>query len=286
MKSFSLAATLLATLFLANVSQAQFYGKYQDLPNVAEGRVSAVNTNAEIRVDQKLNTIIPPDLSFTNQDGKTLTTKEMFADKPTLLLMVFYQCSGVCTTELNSLVDTVKGIKKEDVGDLYNIVVVSIDPTETPELAAQKKEAYTNIYDRRGTDRGWQFYVGKDDQIKKLAAAVGFHYSRDESNGNIVHPAALMVVSPHRRLTRYFLAQQYDSKPVLEAVKDAQEDKVGDRDTFATFISCVQVDPLTGQRSLNVMKLLRFAGVGTLLILGTSILIMNKNKKSKSGGEA
>lgn len=264
------------------IASAQFYGKYEDMPKVGSGRIAAVNSNAEIRVEQKLNTIIPGDLKFTNQDGELKTTAEMFTGKPTLLLMVFYSCSGICTTELNSLVKIARNMKKENVGEDFNIVVVSIDPTETAELAALKKESYTDVYDRRGTDEGWQFYVGQEDQIRALAKSVGFYYVRDESTGNITHPASLMVVSPERRMTRYFLTQEYDVRPVLIALDDAREDKVGPRDTFASFLSCVNVDPLTGKRSLDVMKALRLAGIATLLILGTSIVIMNRNKKLKS----
>ncbi len=273
---------LAIALGTAAVSSAQFYGKYEDMPKVGSGRIAAVNANAEIRVEQKLNTILPGDLEFTNQDGELKTTSEMFSEKPTLLLMVFFSCSGVCTTELNSLVKIARNMKKESVGKDFNIAIVSIDPTETAELAALKKESYTDVYDRRGTDDGWQFYVGKDDQIRSLAKAAGFYYVRDETTGNITHPAALMVVSPERRMTRYFLTQEYDVRPVLIALDDAREDKVGPRDTFASFLSCINVDPLTGKRSLDIMKTLRLAGIATLLLIGTSILVMNRNKKVKS----
>lgn len=274
---------------MAVLGSAQFYGKYDSIPEAGQGRVPAQSNNAEVRVDQKLNTIVSDDIPFVDSTGKTVTTGELFSEKPTLLLMVFYQCSGVCTTELNSLIKTVKGMKKDDVGDLFNVVVVSIDPTETPELAAQKKETYLNQYDRRGTDSGWKFLVGEEKNIDKLADEVGFRFVRDKANGNITHPAALMVLSPERRLTRYFLQQEYDAKPVLLALKDAQVEKVGARDAFASFISCVNVDPLTGERSLNVMKALRLAGLATLLILVTSVIVMNrrnhKNMKIEGGSE-
>ena len=285
LRNVKMSLTLCAAV-LAVAGQAQFYGKYEDFPKVGQGRVPAVNTNAEIRVDQKLNTVISDDIVFTNSEGKKVTTGELFSEKPTLLLMVFYQCSGVCTTELNNLVKTVTGMKKDDVGDLFNIVVVSIDPTETPALAAGKKEVYTDLYARRGTDDGWKFVVGEDKSIKQLAKEVGFHYIRDEVNGNITHPAALMVVSPNRKLTRYFVSQEYDARPVLLALKDAKEDKVGERDSFSTFISCVNVDPLTGKRSLNIMKILRLAGIATLLSFGAYVIVMTKKHKFNANAEA
>ena len=273
-----LAGLVLAT---AAMGSAQFYGKYESIPQMGQGRVPSQSNNAEVRVEQKLNTIVSDDIVFTDSTGKDITTGELFSDKPTLLLMVFYNCTGVCTTELNSLLKTVKGMKKDDVGEAFNVAVVSIDPTETPKLAANKKETYLNLYDRRGTDSGWKFLVGTEENIDQLADEVGFYFVRDEANGNITHPAALMVVSPERRLTRYFLQQEYDAKPVLLALQDAEIEKVGARDAFAAFISCVNVDPLTGERSLNVMKALKFAGIATILILITSVIVMNRRNQSR-----
>lgn len=263
-------------------ASAQFYGKYQDFPQVGQGRVPAQGgTNAEIRVEQKLNTVLSTDIVFTDSDGKRRTTGDLFDDKPSLLLMVFYQCSGVCTIELNSLLRTVKGMKKDNVGEDFNVTIVSIDPTETPELAAQKKQTYLELYDREVGADGWRFLTGDEANIDRLAKEVGFHFYRDPENGNITHPAALMVVSPERRMTRYFLTQEFDAKPVLLALQDAEEDRVGIRDDFVSFISCVNVDPLTGRRSLDVMKTLRLGGIATLLLFGTSVLVMNRKGKLK-----
>ncbi len=267
---------------LVALSPAQFYGKYDDMPSIGQGRVPAMgNVNAEIRVDQKLNTVVSDDIVFKDSDGKTRTTGELFSDKPTLLLMVFYQCSGVCTIELNSLLRTLKGFKKDDVGSFFNVTIVSIDPSETPELAKQKKESYLELYDREGTAAGWRFLTGDAENIDRLAKEVGFSFYRDPANGNITHPAALMVVSPQRRMTRYFVTQEFNAKPVLLALKDAKEDRIGQRDDFASFISCVNVDPLTGKRSLDVMKAIRIVGILTLFLFGTSVLVMNRKSKVK-----
>lgn len=286
MKRFLTTGLVGAMLCFSMTAQAQFYGKYEDLPTLGQTRTAAVNHNAEVRVDQRLNLVIPPDIAFKDSTGKDLTTKEIFSEKPSLLLMVFYKCAGVCTTELNSMIKTVKNMNDANVGRDFNVVVVSIDPTEGPDMAAQKKEQLLDLYARRGTDEGFKFLTGTQENIKKLADEVGFHYVRDPKTGAITHPAAMMVVSPNRRLTRYFVSQEYDAKPVLLALKDSKEDKVGQRDIIAQIICCVNVDPLTGERSLDVMKALRLAGIATLLILGTSIVVMNrKNNKHETAAE-
>ncbi len=277
-----LARTLLTvTLALAaSLAMAQFYGG-RPMTVPGQSRVARDMTNAGIRIDQRLNTIIPPDIIFTEADGNRTTTGNIFRDKPALLIMVFYNCVGVCVDELRNLTSTARGLRKEDVGKDYKIVVVSIDPNEGPELAATRKESYTDMYAREGTDSGWHFLTGSEESIQRLADSVGFRFYRDPKNGQITHPAGLMVVSPQRRLTRYFLSSQYEARPVLSALRDAAEDRVSGRDDRAFFLACVNVDPLTGQRSLNVLNSLRVAGVATVLILLTSIIVMTRNAKRR-----
>lgn len=279
--------SLIGGVLLASMAGAQFYGKYENLPTMGQQRTLSVNNNAEVRIEQKLNTIIPGDIQFTNSYGEKVDTSQMFGEKPTLLLMVFYQCSGVCTIELNNLVTTLRGLKKDNTGEQFNVVVVSIDPNETPELAAQKREMYVDMYmydqedKRKGSEKGWNFYVGDAGSIDRLAKSVGFYFVRDEVSGNITHPAALMVVSPKRRMTRYFVSQEFNARPVLLALQDSAEDKVGDRDIFTSLISCVNVDPLTGKRSLNVMNVIRLGGIATMLAFGISVFVMNRRSKVK-----
>lgn len=284
-------ATISLGLLMGAFASAQFYGTSEELmTDVGGGRIavnsSVVDINATIGIDQKLNTIIPGDIPFTNSDGTTITTGEIMRQKPTLLLMIFYKCGGICSTELNSITQTVGNMKYADVYRDFNVMVVSIEPAETPELAAKSKETFTNIYNRRGTDAGWFFLTGEKENIDKLAQAVGFHYGRDPKTGNIVHPAGLMVVSPNRKITRYFLQQQYDAKPLLAAIEDSRTDKVGDPDPRPFYLSCVSIDPLTGKRSLNIMNTVKTGGVVTLLGLASWISVMAiKAKRVKRGSK-
>lgn len=270
---------LLVSLLGALVASAcaQYYGtSSDDMPELGTRRVPA-SARAGIRIEQKLSAIIPPDIEFVNEKGTKVTTGDVFSERPTLLLMVFYNCTGVCSVELNSLVNTVDGIKP-DVGDAFNVVVVSIDYDEGPELAAGKKETYTDIYNRSHTDDGWHFLTGTEANIKRLADAVGFHFYRDPRNGEITHPAGLMVVSPHRRLTRYFVQDKYDARPLLTAIEDSAADKVGLRDDSPFFLNCVNIDPLTGYRTVNVMNTLKTLSVVTVLVLAVSIIKMSLKK--------
>ena len=234
---------------------------------------------SQIRIDQRLNTVITPGINLTNSAGKTETSAEIFKDRPTVLLLIFYECTGVCSVELRNLQKTLKGIKKENAGDLYNLVVVSIDPTENSTIAEMRRQEFIKAYGRTGTDAGFKFYTGTAANVDKLADEVGFRFYRDPANGQITHPAGIMVVSPHRRVCRYFLDQEFQARPLLDAIKDARLDKVGSRDDRPFFLACVNVDPLTGQRSLNIMNVVKTGGILTVLGLIVSIIRMNNSSK-------
>lgn len=269
------------------LSSAQFYSPPSKDMNPGSGRIPSTAPSS-IRIDQQLNRLIEPDLEFKNQFGEKVTTGEIFSQRPSILLMIFYKCGGVCSLEMENLLKTVRGLKKDDIGDFYNLVVVSIDSSESPTMAKTRFEQYRDSYNRKGTDKGMFFLTGDDKNIQALADQVGFKFYRDPANGQITHPAGLMVVSPQRRLTRYFLSDTFEAKPVLMALQDAEVEKVGARDDRPFFMACINVDPLTGQRSLNIMNLVRTAGVITVLALAVWIVGMSragrKDSMTNTGG--
>ncbi|MFM9872850.1 MAG: SCO family protein [Fimbriimonadaceae bacterium] len=267
-------------LAIVAFSSAQFYSPpSRDLQPGSDRIPSAAPTS--IRIDQKLNAVVSPDWKFKDQDGKDVTTGELMSKRPTLLLMIFYKCTGVCATELSNVKKLLRGMKKDDAGELYDLVVVSIDPTETPMLAKEKRQELLDDYKRPGTEAGIHFLVGDEKNIEGLADNVGFRYYRDPANNRITHPAGLTVISPKRRITRYFISDEFEAEPSLLAIKDARDERVGQKDDRPFFLACVNVDPLTGQRSLNIMNVVRTAGVATVLVLAFWIFSMNRSTKKQ-----
>lgn len=274
-----LLGTLLATLSLVALGTAQFYSPPKGVVP-GSGRIPSA-APASIRIDQRLGAVISPDIEFTDSTGVKRTTGELFSKRPAILLMVFYKCTGVCTIELQNLQKTLRGLKKDDAGKLYDLVVVSIDQDETPELAAIKKEEFLKVYNREGTEDGFHFMVGDKKNIDRLADEVGFRFYQDPESMAITHPAGIMVISPQRMVTRYFLDQEYQARPLLESLKDARDEKIGVRDDRPFFMACINVDPLTGQRSLNVMNTVKTGFVATVIVMLASIILMNRNPKYK-----
>lgn len=267
------------------LASAQFYG-YKDTPVPGQARVATDASSAGVRVDQKLNDYIDLKLPFVDSEGKDVVLDQYFHQRPVVLLLVFYECAGVCTDELNNLVSSLKGFKKDNVGDTFDVLVVSIDPREGAKEAKAKKQAFVDMYEvdskvpgRTGTAKGWHFLTGKEENIEKLASQVGFVYNRDPKTGNITHPASLMVLTPTGRLSRYFVTTEYPQQVLLSSIRAAKEEKIGVKDDRPFFLACVNIDPMTGQRSLNILNTVRTFGVLTVLAMGAAIFVWSRKAK-------
>lgn len=273
MKSLAAAALVLATGFAG----AQLYSPPPMDPINSTRTITA--SNSEIRIDERLNAVVSPDIRLKDSEGKSWTTQELFSGRPTVLLLAFYKCTGVCLVELQNLKKTFKAIKKENIGELYNFVVVSIDPTEDSVIAETSRQDFLKAYNRPGAEHGVRFMVGTAENVDQLAREVGFKFRRDPANKQITHPAGIMVLSPSRRVCRYFINQEFSTKPVLLAIKDAATETVGSKDDRPFFLACVNVDPMTGQRSLNVMNTVKTGGILTAAILAYAIFRMSRSTK-------
>jgi len=241
------------------LAQAQ---TYKDRPSsVAASVLPPALRN--IGLDQKLNTQVPLNLIFRDDSGQALPLSTYFGSRPVVLALVYYQCPMLCTQVLNGMVMSLRGMSLESGRD-FEVVTVSIDPTETPELASKKKAEYLRRY-AKGAN-GWHFLTGAEPQIKELASAVGFRYAYDPKTKQYAHASAIMVVTPSGRLSRYFYGIEYPPRDLRLGLVEASENKIGSP-VDEILLYCYHYDPNTGKYSAIVMNIVRLAGVLTLLIL-------------------
>ncbi len=220
-------------------------------------------TLRNIGVDQRLNTQIPLNLAFRDEAGGELPLSTYFGSRPVVLALVYYQCPMLCTQVLNGLVMSLRTMSLESGRD-FEVVVVSIDPTETPELAAKKKAEYLRRYAKGSA--GWHFLTGAEPRIKELAQTVGFRYAYDPKTKQYAHASAIMVVTPSGRLSHYFYGIEYAPRELRLGLVEASENKIGSP-VDQVLLYCYHYDPSTGKYSATVMNIVRLAGVVTLLIL-------------------
>jgi protein SCO1/2 len=245
----------------------------------ARAQTTRPNILRDVGIDQKLNAQVPLDLEFRDETGKTVTLSDYFHDKPVILTLVYYRCPMLCTLVLNGMVRSLHAINLEPGKD-FEIVTVSFDPREGPELAAAKKATYIKEYNRPGGEAGWHFLVGNPESIKRLTEAVGFRYAYDAAHDQYVHASAIMVLTPQARVSKYFYGIDYDPKDLRLGLVDASGNKIGSlSDQILLF--CCQYDPATGRYGLAIMNIIRVVGMLTLLALGSFVFLSVRRERRR-----
>jgi protein SCO1/2 len=250
----------------------------QDQPS---GRPEAL---VDIELRQRLDEQVPLELPFRDEAGREVNLGEYFGAKPVILALVYYDCPMLCTLVLNGLL-TCLDVVSFAAGAEYEVVVVSIDPEETPELAAQKKAAYLERSKRPGDAAGWHFLTGEAPAIEALAAAVGFKYVYDPDSDQFAHASGIMVLTPGGKLARYFYGVEYSARDVQFALMEASEDRIGSL-TDQLLLFCYQYDPETGTYGAAIFFIMRVAALLTLALLAGGIFLMRwrERRLAHAGG--
>jgi len=237
-----------------------------------EGAASKIDILKDIGIDQHLDEQIPLELAFKDEFGQTVHLKDYFGEKPVILSLVYYDCPMLCTMILNGLLASLNPMNI-DIGKDFDVVTVSFNPAEGPELAMRKKVSYVEQYDRSGAKNGWHFLTGDAASIKALTEAVGFRYRYDEEHKQFVHASGIMVLTPEGKLAKYFYGIEYPSRDLKLGLIEASKSKIG---SFSDqiLLYCYHYDPTTGKYGLVIMNVLRVLGTLTIVLLGGFMFIM------------
>lgn len=230
----------------------------------------------EVGIAQKLNSSIPLDLTFRDETGNKVKLAQYFGQGPVVLSLVYYDCPMLCTQVLNALDRSFKDVPM-DIGKDFSVVTVSIDPNETPKLAAAKHDLYAGIYGRPGGAAGWHFLTGEQSQIKQLADAVGFRYAYDADSKQFAHASAVMVLTPNGKLSRYFYGIQYPSRDMRLGLVEASEGKIGSP-VDQVLLFCYHYDPVTGKYGLLISRVIKASGLLTVLAIGILVLVLSRHE--------
>jgi protein SCO1 len=238
-------------------------------------------------VDQKLNNLVPLDTTFRDSTGATVKLGQFFQPgKPVILALVYYSCNMLCPMTLDGITKSLKELNTT-AGKDFNVVFVSFNPKETPEIAAAKKLEYTTEYNRPGTEAGWHFLTGDEVNINRLADAVGFRYFFDMRTQQYGHASAIMLLTPDGHLSRYFYGLEYAPEDLRLGLVEASHGKIGSL-ADAILLLCCSYDPTTGKYGLMVTRMLSIGGGVTILAVGSMIgffVIRDKNKLPLKTGD-
>jgi protein SCO1/2 len=231
---------------------------------------------SKVGIAQHLNQQLPLNLTFTDDAGHQVQLASYFGQKPAILALVYYQCPMLCSEELNGLTGALQMVD-EVPGRDFNVVVVSIDPSEGTDLAAAKKRSYVKRYGHPETASGWHFLTGAQPNIDALANAVGFGYVKipgpDGKLTQFAHASAIEIVTPAGKVAQYYLDVEYSPKDLRLGLAEASSGKIGSRvDNILTY--CYHYDPGTNKHSLIVARVVQLGGFVTMLSLGGFMFVM------------
>lgn len=243
----------------------------------------------QLAVNQKLNAQVPFDAKLRNEKGETITFGSLFKGRPVVLMPIFYTCRSACSVELESALKAFRDMKTDTIGRQYDVITVSIHPRETSDLARTKKNEFLKRYlagreDKADSaERGWSFLTGDQDQVKKITDSVGFKYTYTAEKDRVVHPTALMLLTPQGRVSRYLIGTNYPQPFTRNALLDAGSNVIGEQAQAVSFFGCFTYDPTTGKTMFHVKRAIQIVGAITLLTLILSIISMNRRYKEEHG---
>jgi protein SCO1/2 len=220
----------------------------------------------DVRIDQQLNQQLPLDLVFRDESGQEVKLGHYFGQKPVVLALVYYDCPMLCTQILNGMVTSFRVLPFQ-IGKEFDVVTISFDPREKPDLAATKKKVYIDYLPDKmqaGANAGWHFLTGDPANIERIADAVGFRYRYDEATKQFAHASAIMVATPEGKLSHYFYGVNYSARDLRFGLMEASQHKIGSVTEQLT-LYCYMYDPATGKYGAAIMRVLRITGVITLI---------------------
>ena len=233
-----------------------------------------------------LNAQLPLSLTFTDDAGKQVQLANYFGKRPAILALVYYQCPMLCSEELNGLTGALQMVNFVPGKD-FDVIVVSIDPTEGTDLAAAKKRSYVKRYGHPESAAGWHFLTGTQANIDTLTKVVGFGYVKIPApNGTLTqfaHASSIQIVTPEGKLAQYYMGVEYSPKDLRLGLVEASANRIGSPvDNILTY--CYHYDPQTNKHSLIVARVVQLGGMVTLFTLGGFMFVMFRRDSRADDG--
>lgn len=229
----------------------------------------------------KIGAQVDASLKFTDERGYPYTLKQLFpGERPVVLLLGYYSCPAMCGQVLDATLRTLSRVDLEPSQD-YFLLNVSIDPKETPEIAASRKTAFLSKFAKVGAADGWRVCVGDEANVKQLADAVGFRYYWSEHGNQYAHPPAVVVLTPQGIVSRVLVNTEFEPADLRLALIEASQGKLG---SFwdQVRLNCLTFDSRTSTYTLTAMTIMRVGGVVTVVALATMILLMLRKERQKN----
>lgn len=218
----------------------------------------------EIGIIERLDKYVPLDIELINETGQRVSLGQV-VDKPTVIALVYYRCPGICSPFMEAMAEVVSR-SDMTIGTDYQILSISFDPREGPELARTNRNNYHHLISREIDPRGWQFFVTDSANSKKITEAVGFRYKR--TGFDFLHTSAMIFISSEGKITRYLHGTYFLPIDLKMSVIETSKGKSGP--SMSRLLSyCFTFDPAGQQYVFNVTKV-----AGTLILFFALVILL------------
>jgi len=233
-----------------------------------------------VGIQEHLGQTLPGDLVFQDSQGKSVQLKDYFTDdKPVVISLNYLTCTTLCSVQLNGLVDGLKLLDRDELKS-FRLLTISIDPTDTPEMATHKKAQYETVLNRQELE--WTFLVGVERNIKELSDSIGFQYSYDQESEQYVHAPALFFIDKNRKISRYLYGLRYFPQDLRFALIETSEGRLGSPvDKLILF--CFHYDDFNGKYTSVALNSMRTGGLITVGLLLLWLLLIWRKDLRPSG---
>ncbi len=237
-------------------------------PSAPAAQIMGGPPQPKVEWRQNLGTELPLTARFTDHEGRELALGECFGKRPVVLALVYYECPMLCGLVLEGMVQSLRGVSFT-TGTDFDVLVVSIDPEETPALAAAKRKNTLAAYGLAADDPAagaWRFLVGKEPDVRALADAVGFEYSYIPETDQWAHAAGITVLTPQGVVARILFGVEFAPRDLRLALVEAAQGAIGSP-LDQVLLRCFQYDPTHGKYGFAILALVRLLGTATLVVL-------------------
>ena len=249
----------------------------QTIPgNVGPAAATMPAALLNVGFEPPLNGPMPLDLSFRDETGRSVQLREYFGQKPVVLAFVYYNCPMLCDQVEQGVVGVLRMLSFNPGRD-YEVVFVSFDSRETPEMAAEKKKKALAHFRRPETDSGWHFLTGSKESIEGATKAANFRFSFDAKSNLFAHASGVLVLTPDGHISRYFYGVEYPGRDMRLGLVDASAGKIG-TPIDHVLLYCYHYDPTAATYSASILKIVRLGGVLTILCIVGGTLISRRHE--------
>ncbi|MEQ1821900.1 MAG: SCO family protein [Fimbriimonadaceae bacterium] len=241
---------------------------------------------AQLDLKQKPNAQIALDTVLVNEDGKSVKVAELFKGRPMVINLIFYNCRNTCSRQLEGELRAFTNMKVDNIGEIFDVLTVSIHPEETPALAMGKKRELLKYYQAARPQvaqlawDNWHFMTGSEKEVTKLAQSLGIKYTYNKAKGTVVHPTVLTLATPDGRISSYFEGDQFPNPLLRNSILFAGQKGIAPS-TLVSILGCFTYDTKTGKTMFHVQSATQLLGALTLLTMIVSIFSMNKRFKQE-----